>query len=118
MTYTKDLELSAKFAHFLNQQGMLDSLVIAYQSFRESQNFPFELKEKRIATQAVFKGLCEFYASRGFKGEKLVSSDEILKEAREIVENIWKTDPVVWEKRAEKESTKMVEKNLDPRQGL
>jgi len=113
MTYSKDLDLSPKFAHFLSEQGMLDSLVIAFQSFREAQNYPFELKDKRIATQAVFKGLCEFYASRGFKDDKLVSSKEILEEAKEVVENIWKTESKTWEKRPEKESTKMVEKKIE-----
>jgi len=111
--YEKDLQLSAKFAYFLNQTGQLDALVVAYQGFREAQNFPFELKERRIATQAVFKGLCELYASRGFNKEDLKSSDEILKEAKEIVKNIWDTKEEIWEKRPEKESTKMVTEKIE-----
>jgi len=67
------LYLSAKFAAYLLHKGMLDPLTLAYQEFLERQNFPFELKEKRIAVQAVFKGLCELYASRGFKEEDLIS---------------------------------------------
>lgn len=109
----QDLHLSPKFAYFLGQQGMLDPLVTAFQTFREAQNYPFELKDKRIATQAVFKGLCEFYASLGFKEGKLVSSEDILKEAKEVVENIWKAESKTFEKRPEKESTKMVEEKIE-----
>lgn len=111
--YNKDLHISPKFAYHLNKQGMLDALVIAYQAFRETQNFPFEIKERRIAVQAVFKGLCELYASRGFKEENLISSKEILKEAKEIVEKIWTLDEKMWERKPEKESTKMVTEKIE-----
>ena len=110
--YEKDLTLSPKFAYHLSQTGQLDALVVAYQAFRESQNFPFELKDKRIAIQSVFKGLCELYASRGFDKKNLKSSGEILGEAKGIVENIWDTNEKTWEKRPEKESTKMVEEKI------
>jgi len=112
MSYEKDLTLSPKFSYFLNQTGQLDALVIAYQTFREQQNYPFELKEKRIAVQAVFKGLCELYASRGFDEKKLITSDKILEEAKEIVKKFWDLKEETWEKRPEKESTKMVEKKI------
>lgn len=111
--YEKDLQLSAKFAYFLNQQGMLDALVISYQTFREQQNFPFELKERRIAVQAVFKGLCELYASRGFDEKKLITSDKILEEAKEVVKKFWDLKEETWEKRPEKESTKMVTEKIE-----
>ena len=111
--YEKDLQLSAKFAYFLNQQGMLDALVISYQTFREQQNYPFELKEKRIAVQAVFKGLCELYASRGFDEKKLITSDKILKETKEVVKKFWDLKEETWEKRPEKESTKMVTEKIE-----
>jgi len=111
---TRDLELSAKFAYFLNRQGMLDALVIAFQTFREQQNFPFEIKEKRIATQAVFKGLCELYASRGFDEKKLTTSKDILAEANVVVEDIWNNGKgKMWEKRPETESGKMVKEKIE-----
>ena len=110
--YEKDLTLSPKFSYFLNQTGQLDALVVAYQTFREQQNYPFELKEKRIAVQAVFKGLCELYASRGFDEKKLITSDKILEEAKEIVKKFWDTKEETWEKRPEKESTKMVTEKI------
>lgn len=113
MSYEKDLTLSPKFSYYLNQQGMLDALVIAYQTFREQQNYPFELKEKRIAVQAVFKGLCELYASRGFDEKKLITSDKILEEAKEVVKKFWDLKEETWEKRPEKESTKMVTEKIE-----
>lgn len=111
--YEKDLHLSPKLAYFLNQQGMLDALIVAYVTFREQQNYPFELKEKRIAVQAVFKGLCELYASRGFDQKELISSDKILEEARGIVKKFWDSKEETWEKRPEKESTKMVTEKIE-----
>lgn len=111
--YEKDLHLSPKFAYFLNQQGMLDALVISYQTFREQQNFPFELKEKRTAVQVVFKGLCEFYASRGLDEKKLITSDKILEDAKEVVKKFWDLKEETWEKRPEKESTKMVTEKIE-----
>ena len=113
MSYEKDLQLSAKFAYFLNQAGQLDALVIAYQTFREGQNYPFELKDRRIAVQSVFKGLCELYASRGFTEKDLITSKKILEEAKGIVKEIWDTKEKDWEKRPEKESTKMVMEKLE-----
>lgn len=116
--YEKDLSLSPKFSYFLNRQGMLDALVIAYQTFREQQNFPFEIKEKRIATQAVFKGLCELYASRGFDEKKPITSKDILEEANEIVDNIWKNgEGEMWQKRPETESGKMVKEKIKEEKG-
>lgn len=109
---TRDLEISPKFAYFLNKQGMLDALVIAYQSFREQQNFPFAIKEKRIAKQAVFKGLCELYASRGFDEKELITSKEILKEVDEVVSSIWNEKESLWNKREKTESGKMVEETI------
>jgi len=117
--YNKDLYLSPKFAYYLSQIGQLDPLVVAYQTFREMQNYPFELKDKRIAIQSVFKGLCELYASRGFNKEDMKSSKEILEESKAIVENIWSKKEKDWEKRPEKESTKMVmEKIKKTKKGL
>ena len=86
----------------------MDALVTAFQKFRDQQNFPFILKEKRIAVQAVFKGLCELYASRGFDEKKLITSDKILDESKRIVDRFWDMKEENWEKRPEKESGKMV----------
>jgi len=113
MAYEKDLQLSAKFAYHLNKLGMLDSLVVSYQNFRDTQNAPFEMKDKRIAIQSTFKGLCELYASRGFDQDKLITSSEILKEAKEIVKEFWDDDNEAWQKRPETESTKMVTEKID-----
>jgi len=109
----RDLYISPKLAYFLNRQGMLDALIIAYQAFREQQNYPFEIKDKRIAIQSVFKGLCELYASRGFDEKKLITSEEILEEANRIVEEIWQPKEKMWEKRPETESGKMVKEKID-----
>ena len=111
--YEKDLQLSAKFAYHLNKLGMLDALVISYQNFRDTQNAPFEVKDKRIAIQSTFKGLCELYASRGFDGDKLITSSQILKEAKNIVDEFWSDGVETWEKRPETESTKMVTEKVE-----
>jgi len=58
MSYTKDLELSPKFAKFLSQQGFLVPLVNAFEEYRKNQNFPFEAKDKRVFRAAILKALC------------------------------------------------------------
>ena len=110
---TRDLQISPKFAYFLNRQGMLDALIIAYQTFREQQNFPFEIKEKRIAVQAVFKGLCELYASNESFKKNPFNSKDIFKEANEIVNELWEEKEKLWNKRPETESGKMVQELIN-----
>lgn len=110
MAYEKDLQLSAKFAYHLNKLGMLDALVVSYQNFRDSQNAPFIMKDKRVAIQSTFNDLCVLYAS---KGNDKITSSEILKEAKEIVNEFWNdSNEEVWEKRPESESTKMVTEKI------
>jgi len=89
----KDLYLSPKFADFLADRGMLKALVNAYRQFREKENYPFEIENKRIMKQSVFKGLCEFYASQGF--DKEISIKDIIRETEEVVEKLFEEKPSV-----------------------
>ncbi len=58
MPYSKDLELSPKFSKYLAQQGLLIPIVNAYEDYRKLQNFPFEIKDKRVFRTAILKALC------------------------------------------------------------
>ena len=59
MPYSKDLELSPKFAEFLSGIGLLKPVVNAYKDFRSRENFPYEVKDKRIFRTAILKALCQ-----------------------------------------------------------
>jgi len=59
MSYSKDLELSPKFADFLAQEkSLLRPLVNALVEYRKGQNFPFELKDRRLFKADILKALC------------------------------------------------------------
>lgn len=59
MSYTKDLELSPKFADFLaEEKSLLRPLVNALKEYREMQNYPFLLKDKRLFRADILKALC------------------------------------------------------------
>lgn len=55
----KDLELSPKFARYLAEGGLLTPLVNALEQYRKKQNYPFELKDRRIFRSAALKALCQ-----------------------------------------------------------
>ena len=81
----RDLYLSAKFADYLREIGLLEPLVNALKIYREKQNFPFELKDKRIMKMAIFKGLTDYYG----QAKKKPSVEKILKRTEEITERLY-----------------------------
>lgn len=84
-----DLYLSPKFAEHLAHQGMLQPIVNALKQYREKQNFPFVLAQKRIIKQAVFKALCDLYSGSAKKPK----ADTILKTAESVADRIYGKDP-------------------------
>jgi len=80
-----DLYFSPKFANYLREIGMLEALINALKIFRERENYPFELEQRRIVKQAVFKGLCDYYG----KGAKKPSVEQILKRTEEIADRLY-----------------------------
>ena len=85
---TGDLQLSAKFANYLAKLGMLEPLVNGLKLFREYQNYPFVLAQKRIIKQSVFKALCEYYVG----GAKKPKVDTLLDKVEQIAEKIYGED--------------------------
>lgn len=88
---SSDLYLSAKFADYLRNIGMLEALVNALKIYRERENYVFQLQDMRIIKQSVFKGLCEFYASQGFNKE--VDIEKILQETEEVAKRLYGERP-------------------------
>ena len=78
-----DLYLSPKFAYHLSRIGILTPLVHAFRQFRSNENYPFELEQKRIIKQSLFKALVEHY-----KGKE-VDIDTILEKAEELSDRIY-----------------------------
>lgn len=82
----KDLRISAKFAHHLARLGMLMPLVNALRAFRDRENYPFYLEQKRIIKQAVLKAI---------GNEKLtlqkISSEKFQKKLDEVADQIYGT---------------------------
>ena len=69
----RDLYLSAKFADYLREIGLLEPLVNALKIYREKQNFPFELKDKRIIKQALAKPYADLMGKLVEKGTNKVN---------------------------------------------
>ena len=86
-----DLQLSAKFANYLSSVGILETLVNSLKIYRERENYVFQLQDKRIVRQSVFKALCEFYASQGFNKE--VDIEKILEETQKVAERLYGDKP-------------------------
>lgn len=88
-TKMSDLYLSPKFAHYISKIGMLEPLINSLKEYREHQNFPFVLAQKRIIKQSVFKALCEYHAGTAKKPK----IDTLLAKTEEIAEKIYGKDP-------------------------
>ena len=65
---------------------MLEALLNTYEEFIKNQNYPFELKEKTIAMEAILKPMIDRYFESYFKEKKTkIKSEEMVKMAEEIV---------------------------------
>ena len=91
--YSSDLHLSPKFANYLAQRGMLDALINGLKLYRDYQNYPYVLAQKRIIKQSVFKALCEYHAGTAKKPKV----DTLVAKAEEIAETIYGKDPTASE---------------------
>ena len=80
-----DLYFSPKFANYLREIGMLEALINALKIFRARENYPFELEQRRIVKQSVFKGLCDYYG----KSQKKPSVEKILERTEEIADRLY-----------------------------
>ena len=52
-----ELMKNLKFAKFLADKGLLSPIVNSYTEFRSQQNYPFELKDRRLFKIAILKAL-------------------------------------------------------------
>jgi hypothetical protein len=82
------MEIDIKFAEYLNRKGLLEPLIDSYKEWRDKENYPFQLKDKQIMFQSVFRALCDFWSSQGFNKE--IDINLITQQAKEIVEEISK----------------------------
>jgi len=80
-----DLYLSAKFSDYLREIGMLEALINALKIYREKENYPFELKDKRIMKMAIFKGLCDYFSGN----PKKPTVEKILERTEQIAERLY-----------------------------
>jgi hypothetical protein len=55
---TENIFSTLKFAEFLANKGLLSPLVNSYKDFRSQQNYPYELKDRRLFKVACIKALC------------------------------------------------------------
>mgnify|MGYP001560363573 CR=1 FL=1 len=83
------LYLSPEFAYRLSKIGMLEALIHEYRKFKEDNNYPFELNDKRIIRQTIFKGLCDYYGNIG----KKTTIEQILKQIDKIADEIYGEKP-------------------------
>jgi hypothetical protein len=91
--YSQDLTLSAKFSNYLAKIGILEPLINCLKQYRDHQNYPFVLSQKRIIKQSVFKALCEYYSN----SPKKPKVDTLLAKVEEIAEKIYGKDPMASE---------------------
>ena len=54
-----ELMKNLKFAEFLANKGLLTPIVASYKEYRNQQNYPYELKDKRLFKVACIKALCQ-----------------------------------------------------------
>jgi len=87
---SQHLVLSAKFQYYLFNKGLLIPLLEEYNKFMENQNYPFQMKEKNIAMQAVLKPMIDRYFEMNFKGKKTkVTAKEMVEMAQKIVDELY-----------------------------
>ncbi len=55
---TENIFSTLKFAEFLANKGLLTPLVNSYKDFRSQQNYPYEIKDRRLFKVACIKALC------------------------------------------------------------
>lgn len=82
------MNIDIKFAEYLQRKGLLEPLIDTYREWREAENYPFQLQDKRIIFQSVFKSLCELNATKSLNEE--VSIDEIVSQAKAITDDVMK----------------------------
>jgi len=80
----RDFHYYLKLAAHLQKDGILFPLVYSLEKFREKENYPLELEQKRIMRQSIFSSLCNDNAGR-VKEDKL-SREELVKLACEITD--------------------------------
>lgn len=88
------LSFSAKFISHLwkHNPGLFIALLEYYEKFLKQQNFPFELKDKRIAKESVIRSLYNYYAPLPPEAKRKLKQKDIIKQANDIVEEIFKVE--------------------------
>lgn len=115
-----DLHLSPKFANYLRSKGQLEALVNSLKQFRERQNYPFELKDKRIIRQSLGKIYGEILGKLSFSGEVKNVKKEfqeikkfLLEEIEKDVDRVYGVKPKTTGQEILEEATKESKKEFE-----
>ena len=81
-----------KFAQFLADKGLLSPIVSSYKEWREQQNYPFSLKDRRLFKVAILKALIQvpnIIDSHKNMQEQISFADYMGKIADAMVDNLY-----------------------------
>lgn len=112
------LEFSPEFSQYLESKGILEALNWAHREFKEHQNYPYELQDKRIIKQSLIKSYSELMGHLFFtdniedtKNNFLKIKTFLLEEAEKDAERIYGNMPKVKE-----EFFEILQKQIDKKQ--